>query len=303
MWATQIRKIARFASFGLFWKNRPTMAGDFPKLTKDRLTLLDNIRVVLVNPKFPGNLGMVARSMKNTCVHDLRIVDPRAEINKEAYKLSVCASEILDDAIVHDDIKDAVGDCGIVIGTSKRRGVMRRNVLSVEEAAKMVSSAVMVNKVAVVFGSEDYGLGNEDLAHCQWIIGMHTGSDYESFNLSHSVAIVMYLINRAIIGHKPPVRKLANAFDLEEMYKDISKYLLETGFLHESDPKRMLLTIRRALSRAGLDPREVKILRGVIRQSRWRIKNPEADLIPRDTHQSIKREIFKKLKEKNNKSD
>jgi len=279
------------------------MAGDFPKITKERLALLDNVRVVLVNPKFSGNLGMVARSMKNTCVRDLRIVEPRAEINKQAYKMSVCAPEILDDAVVHDNLQEAVGDCGLVIGTSKRRGVMRRNILSPEEAAGMITSAVMVNKVAVVFGSEDYGLSNEDLALCHWIIGMHTGSDYESFNLSHSVAIVMYLVNRALIDYKPPVRKLASAFDLEEMYKDIGDYLRETGFLHEADPKRMLLTIRRALARAALDSREVKILRGVIRQSRWRIKNPDADLIPRDTHQSIKREIFKKLKEKNNKPD
>jgi len=272
------------------------MIKDYPSTIKDRLKLLDNVRVVLVSPKFPGNLGMSARSMKNCGVTDMRLVAPRAELNKEAYQLAPSGSDILDTAQIHENLRDAVYDCGLVIGTTRRRGVMRRNILSPEEAAAMVRAAIQMNKVALVFGAEDTGLGNDDLSLCHWIVGMHTGTGFESFNLSHSVSIILYLLNRALIGGEGSAKKLASSHDQENMFADIGRYLLEIGFLHEQDPKRMMVTIRQILNRAGLSDREVKILRGVLRQSRWRIKNPDAPLLPRDTPQQIKRKIMKKRK-------
>jgi len=265
------------------------MSGDFPGRIRERASLLDNIRVVLVSAKFPGNLGMTARAMKNTRISDLRLVSPRAELNKEAYKLALSGKDVLDSAQFHDTLTEAVSDCGLVIGTSRRRGVMRRNMVSPELAASMIRSVVTVNKVALVFGSEETGLSNDDLALCQWVVGMHTASEFESFNLSHSVAIICYIVNRAMIAHDAPARKLASAHDQENMYYDITRFLQETGFIHEKDPKRMMVTIRQILHRAGLSEREVKIIRGVLRQARWRIENPNAPLEPRDTPQLPKK--------------
>lgn len=272
------------------------MCGDYPNLVKDRLGLLDNIRVVLVDAKFPGNLGMTARAMKNTCFCDLRLVSPRAELNKEAYKLAVSGSDVLDSARFHDNLFDAVSDCGLVIGTSKRRGVMRRNIISPEDAASMIGSVAMTNKVALVFGSEETGLGNDDLSLCHWVVGMQTASEFDSFNLSHSVAILCYLVNRALLAHEAPARKLASAKNTEFMFNDITRFLLETGFIHELDPKRMMLTIRRILYRSGVSEREARIIRGILRQARWRIENPNEPLEPRDTPQSKKKKKGKTTK-------
>jgi TrmH family RNA methyltransferase len=263
---------------------------------KERLKYLDNVRVVLVSPKFPGNLGMTARSMKNCGFSDLRLVGPRAEINKEAYMLALSGGDLLDRAIIHKDLAEAVADCGLVAGTSRRTGVLRRNAITPEEFVDLAKLPAEVGKIAVVFGSEDCGLSTEDLNHCQWIVSMHTGSEFESFNLSHSVAIVMYLLTRAILGVKKPPR-LALSKNLEAMFGDISRFLLETGFIHEKDPKRMMAVVRQILHRSGMNEREVRIIRGILRQTRWRIENPKASLDPRDTPQWLRRGTGRKDKE------
>ncbi|HUT52843.1 MAG TPA: RNA methyltransferase [bacterium] len=255
---------------------------DYPEQAKDRLKLLDNLRVVLVSPKFPGNLGMTARAMKNCAVSDLRLVAPRAELNKEAYLLAPAGSDILDTAKIHDTLAQAVSDCGLVIGTTRRKGVARRNIITAEQAADMVRPVLAVNRVALVFGAEDNGLSNDDLSICHWMLSMTTGSEAQSFNLSHSVAIILFLINRAVVGAALDQRKLATTRNLEAMFSDIERFLLETGFIRKEDPKRIMTTVRQILHRSGLSERDIKILRGTLRQSRWRIKNPDAELYPRD---------------------
>jgi tRNA/rRNA methyltransferase len=255
---------------------------DYPVEVKERIKLLMGLRVVLVSAKFAGNIGMSARAMRNCGLSDLRLVAPRAELNKEAYQLAPSASEILDTARIHDTLLDAVGDCGLVIGTTRRRGVARRNMVAPEEAADMIRPALLVNRAALVFGPEDTGLSNDDLALCHWTVSMSTGSGAESFNLSHAVAIMLYLVNRAVIELDRPRHKLATSANLEAMFADLSRYLVETGFIVREDPRRMVTVMRKILHRAALSDRDVKIIRGVLRQSRWRIKNPDAPLIPRD---------------------
>lgn len=256
---------------------------------REKLDRLKNLRVVLVSAKFSGNVGMVARVMKNTGFSDLRLVAPRAELNKEAFRLAVTGAEVLDSARIHKTLLEAVGDCGVVIGTTRRKGVLRKNVLSLEEAADMVRPVAQVNPAAIVFGSEDSGLSNDDLALCHWLVGFHTGSDCESFNLSHAAAICLYQFNRALVFADEPARKLISAADLEHTFRDLQRFLIETGFILEKDPKRMMTAIRRMIHRAMLSERDAKIIRGMLRQTRWRIQNPHAPLEPRDLHQSIKR--------------
>ncbi len=255
---------------------------DYPEQARDRLKLLENLRVVLVSPKFSGNLGMTARAMKNCAVSDLRLVAPRAELNKEAYLLAPAGSDVLDTARIHDTLADAVRDCGLVIGTTRRKGVARRNVISAEEAADMLRPVLAVNQVALVFGSEDNGLSNDDLAMCHWALSMVTGSGSESFNLSHSAAIILFLANRAVVGAALDARKLASTHNLGNMFSDLERFLLETGFIRKEDPKRIMTTVRQILHRSGLSERDLKIVRGILRQARWRIANPDAELCPRD---------------------
>jgi len=249
-----------------------------PKDIDRKLSLLANLRVVLVSPKHPGNVGMAARAMTNCAMGDLRLVSPRAKIGKEAYILAVAGKEVLDNAGVHDSLLEAVADCGLVIGTTRRKGALRQSVISPEECADMMLPVLKLNKAALVFGPEDTGLETADLSLCHWVVGIHTGAKAESFNLSHSVAIMSYLVNRAVLGEEGEARKLATAENQENMFADIERFLCETGFIKEADPSRMMVAVRRMLFRSGLSEREVKIVRGILRQARWRIETPDAPL-------------------------
>lgn len=239
------------------------------------LSALRHLRVVLVDPKFSPNLGAVARIMKNMGVADLRLVHPRAELNKEAYTMALGAAEVLDQARLHDHLPEALADCGLVVGTTRRQGVKRRNPLSPRRAAEMLRTVLEAGEpAAVVFGSEDTGLSNEEVMLCHWLVNIHPGTGFESLNLSHAVAIVLWEINQALREWHPPALKLASSRNLENMFQHLERMLCEIGFIQESDPRRMMLAIRHFLHRAGLTEREVKIIRGILRQTKWKIDHP-----------------------------
>ncbi len=252
---------------------------------------LDRLRVVLVDTKFSPNLGAVARTMMNTGFSDLRLVSPRAELNKEAYTMALGGAAILDRARLHKSLAGAVSDCGIVVGTSRRHGVKRRNVIDPREMAVLLRPVLDVNKAALVLGSEDVGLSNDDIALCNWVVGIHPGTDYESFNLGHALAIFLWEINHAVRDiHQAPPRKLASSKDQENMFRHLEQVLLETGFIQEKDPKRMMILIRQMLHRANLSEREVRIIRGILRKMKWRIDNPDAEV----SHPKLKKSRRKK---------
>ena len=248
----------------------------------DFLAALERLRVVLVDPKFPPNLGAVARAMKNMGVSDLRLVHPRAELNKAAYVMALGASDILDRGRFHGKLLEAVADCGLVIGTTRRTGTQRRNLISPRAAAELLRSVLLSGEsAALVFGSEDVGLANEHVALCHGLVQIHTGTGFESLNLSHAVALVLWEINVAFREWQPPAQKLASATGFENLIRHGQEALIETGFLRKGDPKRMMLMLRQVLHRANLTEREVRILRGILRQTQWRIKHPEKEAKPR----------------------
>lgn len=243
---------------------------------------LARLRVVLTDTKFSSNLGAAARVMLNLGLTDLRLVRLRAELNKEAYALAVNGSEILDRAQFYDTLLEAVADCGLVVGTSRRRSAQRRNFLLPEAGAAALRDALAAGgHAALVFGSEDAGLANDDVARCHWLIGIRTGSAFESFNLSHALAIVLWEINRAMRQGAPESKRLAPAAELENFFAHFQQLLTQTGFLQENDPTRMMATLRNIFQRAALEERDVKIFRGIIRQLERRLPNP-ADSTPAD---------------------
>ncbi len=235
---------------------------------------MERVRVVLVSPKFSQNVGMVARAMKNFGVSDLRLVNPRAKLNDEAYARAVVrAADILSLSKTHRDFEDAISGCGLVIGTSRRYGVRKKNVISPAEMAELLKDSPARQKVALVFGSEDIGLTEMELKHCQWMVGIHPGTEFETLSLSHAVAVVLYELNRVLRGPVERTRKLADTVDLEKMYRHLEDTLSEIGFMEDGDPRRMMLNFRRMFQRAGLSPKELKMLRGMLRQMQWRARS------------------------------
>jgi len=237
------------------------------------LKALEDVRVVLIESKFSGNIGMVARVMKNLGFFDLRLVRPRAELNKEAYALAAHATEVIDQAQIYDDLVPAIADCGLVIGTSRRYGSRRKNLISIEDLPEIIRPCLGRNQLAVVFGSEDAGIKSGDAGHCHWMAGIRPGTEYDSMSISHAAAIVLWEINRLAREPLAKARELAEASELENMFAELAEVLSEIDFIEPGDPRGMMPSFRALFGRAMLTPREASMLRGVWSKTRKSIRH------------------------------
>lgn len=228
-----------------------------------RTDLLERTEVVLVKPKYAGNLGAVARVMLNMGFTRLSLVRPRTPISAEAKWMSAGADKILDSAEIYTTLDEAVDGADLVIGTTSRRGTRQRHNISPAEAAAMVRGTTASGYLALVFGPEDRGLAGEELDRCDWIVTIPTYGPKVSINLSHAVLILCYEIRRAMGGPKP--RSAASAVEIERLCDHIERTLFSIGFLKKNDPRRMMLKLHRALMRAELDERERNSLYAILR--------------------------------------
>jgi len=252
---------------------------EFPKIEIPH-EMFERVRVVLVEVKYPGNIGQVARVLRNFGYGKLALVKPRCMIDAESEKMAVGAESLLDAIRIYDTIEEAVKGARIVIGSTRRRGVERKNILDPRLSAELIEPVLAVGEAALLFGPEDRGLTNEDLAQCHWIASIPSGSDRPSFNLSHAVAMFLYEITYKLLLPLP--RNYALHEKYEGMFNHLEKFLDDIGFLHENDPARMMLVIRQMLYRARFSEREVRIIRGIVNQAYWRIANPDKD-VKKDT--------------------
>lgn len=232
----------------------------------------DNLSVVLVAPSGALNIGSVARAMANFGVADLRLVAPQTDHNQdEARKMAVKATPILEQATVYDDLKSALADCRFALGTTRRFGKYRENLLHPDEAAQTLLPLLGKGRVALVFGREDRGLKTDELDLCQRLITIPTSDQLPSMNLAQSVAVCLYEIARSHGAGNTPGggRKLATVTQLEDLFEHMRRSFREIGYLDPQNPEHILRAIRRFLGRAALDPREVRILRGLLSQIDW----------------------------------
>ncbi|MGH6609330.1 MAG: RNA methyltransferase, partial [Burkholderiaceae bacterium] len=147
------------------------------------------IRIVLVDPNHPGNIGAVARAMKNMGLRELRLVRPKAFPHTEAAARASGAQDVLNAARVHEEFEDAIGDCGLVVGTSARQRYLPWDLLEPRECAARIAQASRTGNVAIVFGSERIGLTNLELARCNLLVTIPTDGEYSSLNLAMAVQV------------------------------------------------------------------------------------------------------------------
>jgi tRNA/rRNA methyltransferase len=230
---------------------------------------LERVRIVLVRPKSSGNVGSVARAMKNMGLADLRLVAPRRYRPASASTMAVHASDIVSRARRHASLAEAVADCSWVIGTTCRPGAYRAHALSPREAAAEVASVAATSAVALVFGPEDHGLSNEELKICHQVLTIPTHSEYSSMNLAQAVLVCAYELFLAEHPTRSEPVPLATSERLERMYAELRQALLAIGFLHGANPDHIVFTLRRIFGRARLDRREVAIWLGIARQIEW----------------------------------
>jgi len=233
---------------------------------------LDSLCVVLVAPSGALNIGSVARAMANFGIHCLRLVAPQTDHNQEdARKMAVKATPILEQAQVYPDLATALADCHCAFGTTRRFGKYRENLLHPDEAAGMLLPLLLKGRVALVFGREDRGLKTGELDLCQRLITIPTSDRLPSMNLAQSVAVCLYEVARRY-GAGPAVaagRRLATVSQLEDLFVHMRRTFGAIDYLDPQNPEHILRAFRRFLGRAALDPREARILRGLLSQIDW----------------------------------
>ena len=227
-----------------------------------------SIRVVLVDPNHPGNLGAVARAMKNMGLTELHLVRPKAFPHAEATARASGADDVLDSARVHEDFADAIADCGFVVGTSARQRHLPWDLVEPRECAQQIVAAAQVSNVAVVFGSEKYGLLNAELARCNRLVTIPTASEYASLNLAMAVQVIVYELWLArrpgAPAPTPPEVPHATADEMTRLYEHFERVLEEIDFRDRTGGGHLMARIRRLFNRAQLDQNEMNILRGIL---------------------------------------
>jgi tRNA/rRNA methyltransferase len=244
--------------------------------------LLANIRIVLVEPAGALNVGSIARIMKNMGLTKLVLVNPRCDLESdEARQMAVHAVDVLEAAQIVDSIPIALTGCQQAIATTVRS---RSVPILLESPATVLPGLLVPNlQSALLFGAEDRGLSNDELKHAQRFICIESNPDYPSLNLAQAVTICVYQLYQGwleISSSQIPepvmsVPAIAAMPDnatievLEGYYQDLEAMLLEIGYLYPHTVAVKMEKFRRLYNKANLQPEEVAMLRGILRQIRW----------------------------------
>lgn len=227
---------------------------------------LANIRVVLVETSHPGNLGAVARAMKVMGLSDLVLVNPRCAIDDEARARASGAVDVLEMAAIHTSLDAALADVVLAAACTSRRRDLPHPAYTPRQAAPEMLSIAQAQKVALVFGSETYGLSNEQLMKCRWLINIPSNPAYASLNLGAAVQVLAYELRASLDDATLalPEFELASHEAEQGLIEALEATLIDLEFLNPANPKRLMPRLRRFFAKAGLEKEEVAIWRGII---------------------------------------
>jgi len=238
--------------------------------------LFEHFGFVLFKPKSAGNIGAAARAIKNMGFSDLVLVRPASFQKKAATDMAVHARDILDSARVTQDLRTALHGFTIAVGTTARTGPYRSGAMPLRAAAaQLVDRAAAGDRIALIFGPEDFGLTNEELKQCDRLIRIPTSAEYSSLNLAQSVMLVAYEIMLAQAGLRPR-RADSSAEDgrpavaeINDGVERLKSALLSIGFLPEDNPEHIMHALREVIGRARVSKRDLDIINGIARQIGW----------------------------------
>jgi len=237
----------------------------------DLNTRLSRVRVVLVNTSHPGNIGAVARAMKNMGLNQLVLVNPAEFPSGEARARASGATDILEQARVVTSLDAAVADCAVVLGASARLRSIPWPGLDPRAAADKVLAVVESADAALVLGRENNGLSNAELDRCNYLVHIPANPEYSSLNIAAAAQVLVYELRMSLLEqqgrrdnrfHSDQPR--ATAGDLERLYDHLQQTLTELEFLKPSAPRQIMRRLRRLYGRAELDRMEINILRGIL---------------------------------------
>jgi tRNA/rRNA methyltransferase len=265
---------------------------------------MKNLFVVLVGTRNPLNVGAVARAMSNFGAMELRAVRPYEKAWREA-KSAVGAGELLARAKEFASLAEAVADCSLVVGTTAvGNREMKHPLRGLEEAARLIGKRMQTGRVAVLFGSEKWGLSNEDLSYCHWLMRIPTRVEHRSMNLGQAAAVVMYELDRtnaegAERSQRPlrraettaplkpnlrlrsgqagaaPMRGMKEEFAEMETVERIGEALLEalrkSGYIAGRGEAKAEEKLRRMLRRFSMEAADAEVLLGMVRKILWKL--------------------------------
>ena len=237
---------------------------------------LDRLRVVLVNPRNPLNIGAVARAMSNFGFSCLRVVNPYDPAFREA-RSAVGAADLLQSAEQYESVAEAIADCSLVVGTTAARDrELRQPLKPLPEAAHEIRRHLAQGSVAILFGSEKRGLSNHDLSHCHWHLRIPTREDHPSMNLGQAVAVTLYEIARDANppAAQPEATSPATAETLERLSATLLGFI--TGYMTAAAQASAVTKVRRLVRRLALSSEDAEALMGMLRQILWKLQPPAA---------------------------
>jgi tRNA/rRNA methyltransferase len=230
---------------------------------------MPKLRVVLVEPREAGNVGAVARAMKNFGFGELWIVGKHPQLLPVSGWWASGADDVLEHARFVPSLREAIEGVQMTVATTSMRGRTTPVSFTARTLAERFS-ALGGQTLALVFGREDSGLTSDELALCQHTAAIPTNGGFPTMNLAQSACVFCYELSA--IAPRSMERELADAGAVERLHQRARELLLEAGFLHANNPDRIYDDLRAIAGRASLDPREVTILLGIIRQIEWRIR-------------------------------
>ena len=229
---------------------------------------LQGVRIVLVEPTHPGNIGAAARAMKAMGLEHLCLVAPARFPSAEATARAAGADDILHAARVVGSVGEAVADCGLVLGTTARVRRIEWPVIDPRDAARRAVGQSMRTPVAVLFGRESAGLTNAELDRCHALIRIPAAERFSSLNVAAAVQIVAWEMRTAaggpVVAAAAVQTPAATAEELEGFYRHLEETLVRIGYLDPAAPKLLMRRLRRLFSRAEPDRAEINILRGIL---------------------------------------
>ena len=242
-----------------------------------------DIRIVLVEPSHPGNIGGAARAMKTMGLRDLALVNPKRFPDPQAVWRAAGAADVVHRARVFSNLDDAIGDCGWVVGASARNRRVPWPAATVEEFGERLAAEGLGGKpAAILFGREDRGLRNDELERCNLQLTIPADPEYSSLNLAMAVQVVCYEIRRSLTRDTTSAdqsarlhesltelpadwdRARASAAEAAALYRHLERVLLQIEFEDPNNPRMTLTRLRRLLVRIRADETEVAILRGIL---------------------------------------
>ena len=237
-----------------------------------------NLKVILVEPNGPLNVGSVARLCSNFEVDELRIVSPKCDIfSLEAKKMALKGQKYLDHCKVFDNLEKAIFDCDLVLASCGRIDVSKDSFFeSSEDVFNWTTSFKKINNLAIIFGREDIGLTNSELLLANKIFNIPTSQNNPSLNLSHAVSIALYELNKSSkrnFDQELIVFNLASSKQIHDSFLEIEELLLKIGYLLKHTSKAKISKFKNFILRANTSMHEINVLRGIVHQIKWFLNN------------------------------